>query len=87
MDKIDARKKLRSLIRRAEEKAKFDKCVLCGKPQSSFCNSHSIPQMVLKTIATKGKLLQPGLLMDSEIFDNEKGTAVQTSQGDKGILL
>lgn len=73
MDKIDARKKLRSLIRRAEEKAKFDKCVLCGKPQSSFCNSHSIPQMVLKTIATKGKLLQPGLLMDSEIFDNEKG--------------
>ena len=43
------------------------------KTTSSFCNSHSIPQMVLKTIATKGKLLQPGLLMDSEIFDNEKG--------------
>lgn len=46
-----------SMYRHAgEQSAKPDRCLLCNKEVASFCNSHSIPQFCLKTIAVKGKL-------------------------------
>lgn len=37
--------------------AKKDTCYLCGKPCSSFCNSHSIPQFMLHSVAQNGKVI------------------------------
>ena len=55
-DIIEVRKKVNKMLSEARKKAKPPKCILCGKEQSSFCNSHSVPKMVLKNIAKAGKL-------------------------------
>lgn len=73
MDIIENKKKLNNILKRAKNAAKPDKCIICDKPQTSFCNSHLIPQMVLKTIAESGKLLHPNALVGIEILDIEKG--------------
>lgn len=44
-DIIEVRKKVNKMLSEARKKAKPPKCILCGKEQSSFCNSHSVPQM------------------------------------------
>lgn len=68
------RKDINKLLKKARETAKPDKCILCGKTQTSFCNSHSIPHMILKTIACEGKVLEPGVLMDEiDVVDLESG--------------
>lgn len=51
IETIGLRKDINKLLKKARETAKPDKCILCGKTQTSFCNSHSIPHMILKTIA------------------------------------
>lgn len=40
---------------------------MCGKEQSSFCNSHSVPQMCLRPIADRGKVLHASLAMGFDI--------------------
>lgn len=68
------RKDINKLLKKARETAKPDKCILCGKTQTSFCNSHSIPHMILKTIACEGKVLEPWVLMDEiDVVDLESG--------------
>ena len=47
-DIIEVRKKVNKMLSEARKKAKPPKCILCGKEQSSFCNSHSVPQMCLQ---------------------------------------
>lgn len=54
-NKIEINKKVSSLIAEATKNAKLECCILCSKPCSSFCNSHSIPQFALKRIAEDGK--------------------------------
>lgn len=73
MDVIENKKKLANILKRAKNTAKPNKCIVCDKIQTSFCNSHLIPQMVLKTIAENGKLLHPNTLIGIEILDTEKG--------------
>lgn len=73
MDIIEGRKKMAKVLNRAKKNAKPDYCILCGEPQTSFCNSHLIPQMVLKNIAEDGKLLHPNILAEIEVIDMEKG--------------
>ena len=58
---------------KAERAAKADKCILCGKTVSSFCKSHSIPQMVLKSIANNGMLLTMEQFFGMPIIDETKG--------------
>ena len=41
-DIIEVRKKVNKMLSEARKKAKPPKCILCGKEQSSFCNSHSV---------------------------------------------
>ena len=64
--------KLRKDIQR---QIKPNECILCGKPITSCCNSHSVPRMVLKNIADNGKVLQIAacLKLEFDIFDIEKG--------------
>ena len=51
------RKKQESkFIREANKYAKADECVLCGRKMTSPCNSHVVPQFVLKGIAENGKV-------------------------------
>lgn len=63
------------MIVEARKKAKPAVCIICGKPQTSFCNSHSVPQMVLKSIADDGIVLHASATMgfDEEIIDIENG--------------
>lgn len=56
MNKVEMRKKIFSYIKNSKRDAKKAECVLCGKAQSSFCNSHTIPQFILRKIADMGKL-------------------------------
>ena len=74
-DKLEVRKRINKLISSARKNAKPKVCELCGKEKTSFCNSHSVPQMSLKCIADNGKLLHASALMgfDSEIVDLENG--------------
>lgn len=74
-DIIEIRKKVNKMISEARKNAKPEKCILCGRKQSSFCNSHSVPQMSLRPIADKGKVLHASMAMgfDIGIVDLEGG--------------
>ena len=54
------------------EKTKSEYCILCGQ-KKSFCNSHSVPQMVLKTISNNGMLIQPNALFGITGLKKEQG--------------
>ena len=70
---IDVRKRMNKLLSDARSSAKPDECILCGKKQTSFCNSHSVPQLSLRNIADNGKVLQASALMGIDVIDIEKG--------------
>ena len=74
-DKIAIRKKINLMLSEARRNAKPDKCILCGQNKSSFCNSHSVPQMSLRGIANNGLVLHASAAIgfDFEIIDLEKG--------------
>ena len=73
MDPIDAKKKVGSFLKSVQNDSKPNKCILCGQPKTSFCNSHSVPRMCLKNIAVDGKVLQANGLVGADIIDVEKG--------------
>lgn len=41
-------------VRAIDKFTKFDNCLLCGKKMTSACNSHVVPQFILKEIAEDG---------------------------------
>lgn len=43
----------------ANQRAKHATCIICNKPCSSFCNSHSTPSFAIKRIAVCGKIAVP----------------------------
>ena len=55
-NKAHYNRQIRGINSAASQKAKQETCALCGKPCSSFCNSHSIPQFALRRIAENGKV-------------------------------
>lgn len=70
---IELRKRLASIDKEARANAKHPCCLLCGKKVDSFCNSHTIPQMCLSRIATKGKLNSIFSFSDCSVFDPQSG--------------
>lgn len=58
-----------------KEDLKPRKCLLCDKDTTSFCNSHTIPQLSLKKISDSGMLTQAGYLIGSDLLDNDKGVS------------
>ena len=73
IDPIDAKKRISSFLKSIQNDSKPDKCILCGQPKTSFCNSHSVPRMCLKNIAVDGKVLQANRLVGIDIINVEKG--------------
>ena len=55
-NKIETMKKINAVKKEARQKAKLSKCFCCGKECTSFCNSHSLPQFILRNIADNGKV-------------------------------
>lgn len=72
-DIIEVRKRMKKLLSEARNAAKPSKCILCGEEQTSFCNSHSVPQLSLRNIADNGKVLHASALMGIDVVDSEKG--------------
>lgn len=73
IDIIEVKKKMSRMMSDARNESKPTSCIMCGKPKTSFCNSHSVPQLALKNIADNGKLLLASSLIGIEVVDYEKG--------------
>lgn len=82
---IEARKELNKLIKQSRMAGKRDGCALCGASPCAFCNSHSIPQFILRKIATNGYVYHPtaGVLNDdlSELEQIESGEFISAKKG------
>lgn len=72
-ENIKARKLINDRFSEAKKEAKPTTCRLCGKKVTSFCNSHSVPQLSLRSIADNGKVLQATALLEMQAVDIEKG--------------
>lgn len=74
-DVINVRTQMNKMLSEARKNAKPTKCILCGKTQTSFCNSHSVPQMALRPIADNGMVLHASAAIgfNEEIVDIENG--------------
>ena len=72
-ENIKVRKKISDMFSEARKEAKPTTCRLCGKKATSFCNSHSVPQLSLRSIADSGKVLQATALSGMQAVDIEKG--------------
>ena len=57
--KIPIDKNISRMFKKVRAQAKEEHCAVCGKPCSSFCNSHSVPQFVLENIAENGIVMRP----------------------------
>ncbi|MDE7348081.1 MAG: hypothetical protein K2N53_00280 [Clostridia bacterium] len=55
-DRIEINKTMNSIMREAKSRAKLSTCLICGKEQTSFCNSHTVPAFCLRNIAKNGKV-------------------------------
>lgn len=72
-DPIQIKKEVNKILRQSQTISKPTNCILCDEKQTSFCNSHSVPQMFLRNIADKGKILHANALIGMEVIDLEKG--------------
>jgi len=52
--------------REGESLSKRDSCFICKKPFASFCNSHTIPQFVLRNIAVDGNVHRPSIFLNPQ---------------------
>lgn len=73
LDRILVKKQLNDFLKQAQKDSKTDKCIVCGKSTTSFCNSHSVPRVYLKNIAENGKVMQANGLLRVEALDDLKG--------------
>lgn len=75
IDYIELRKNINKMQFEARKRAKPTKCIICGRNQDGFCDSHSVPKMYLNSIADNGMLIQAAALIDFDyrVIDLEKG--------------
>lgn len=73
MDFINARKKMSSLQKDSRHDSKPNCCLLCGKEKSSFCNSHSVPQLVLRNITIAGEVMNAGYALEDSLVSPKDG--------------
>ena len=76
LSNIEIKKELSRRFQEARKKSRPQICLLCNKPLTKLCNSHSTPQFVLKHLAENGKIMQSSSLMsfeDIDLFEIEKG--------------
>lgn len=70
---IELRKEYSRLINKSKQQAKKSECLWCGKKISRFCNSHSVPQCVLKNIDVDGKLDYFNSMLNLPLINKDKG--------------
>lgn len=73
MNENDIKRKVNDMQRKAQENSKLDHCLICKKKITSFCNSHSLPQFVLKKIASNGMIYNSNIFFGLSVLKNEKG--------------
>lgn len=54
MDINDLKKQFNDFLREAHENARLDYCLCCKNKVDGFCNSHSLPEFILKNISDQG---------------------------------
>ena len=64
IDEIDINKQMSKIYSDARLNSKGNKCLICGKSDVKFCNSHSIPQFCLRNISSTGKLSTTNEVID-----------------------
>lgn len=72
---IEARKTLERLMKASRKYTKLDRCLWCGKKITRFCDSHTIPQLVLRNIAVDGKLDYYNSFMKNPLENMDQGMA------------
>lgn len=72
---IEIRKEFSRLMNLSKRQAKKGECLWCGKKITRFCNSHSVPQCVLKNIDTDGKLDYFNSMVNLPFINKDKGIA------------
>lgn len=70
---IEARKQLSRLMNKSKQQAKKSECLWCGKKITRFCNSHSLPQCVLRNIDTDGKVDYFNSMINLPLINSDKG--------------
>lgn len=73
MDFIELKKQMNTIIKKSHEDSKLDYCLCCGKKVSSFCNSHSLPNFILKNISKDGYVLTSNNYFKMPLIDDTKG--------------
>lgn len=80
-DYISNKKFFSEIKKEARSRAKRETCFLCGKPCTSFCNSHTVPRAVLEKISRNGKVFSSNAFGENTL--PEYGRGVKNS----GIFL
>ena len=70
---IEARKTYSKLINKSKQQAKKSECLWCGEKITRFCNSHSLPQCILRNIDTDGKVDYFNSMLNLPLINLDKG--------------
>lgn len=68
---VEINKQMTRHIKQARENAKGTTCIYCGKPVSSFCNSHNIPAFCLRNIDSDGMVLTVNSIVEFPFYFKE----------------
>ena len=78
-NEIEERKQVAELMKKVEHDIKPSHCLLCGKNISSCCNSHVVPQFVLKGIAENGMVRYGQSLNDKQSIHLQTLTGIKNA--------
>lgn len=67
------KKQCSAMLKECRKNAKLNRCVCCNKEVSSFCNSHSIPQFILRNIEEQGLVYTSNYFFELPIAKEENG--------------
>lgn len=60
---IELNKRMSQTMSEVRAETKADVCFHCGKPVTSFCNSHNIPRFCLENIGVDGRVTGPNAIL------------------------
>ncbi len=70
---IEIRKQVSALMNESKRRAKRTECIWCGNKITSFCNSHSVPQCIIRNIEIEGKVDYFNTLAELPVMNPDKG--------------
>ena len=73
IDHIEKNKIFSELWKSSEKNSKKNNCIYCEKEKTSFCNSHSIPQFILKEVADNGDIFTLNKITELPFLKEKKG--------------